>query len=188
MDSEFMCEIARFLGEMGVLVFRFEFPYMAARRVDGSKKPPPRAEKLMSNYEEVIKDVTVRVAPAAKLFIGGKSMGGRVASLVAEDAFAAGRIAGLVCLGYPFHPSGKPERLRTAHLEHLEMPTLVCQGERDALGNRDEVRGYALSASIELSWLPDGDHSLVPRKATGRTKGDNWQQCAEAIAAFMQSV
>ncbi len=95
------------------------------------------------------------------LIIGGKSMGGRVASMVADQLFEAGRIAGLVCLGYPFHPPGKPEKLRTAHLEGLQTPTLICQGTRDEFGTRDEVLTYALAPSIEPMRCP-----VPPKTAT----------------------
>ena len=97
-------------------------------------------------------------------------MGGRIASLIADEA----NVAGLVCLGYPFHPSGKPDKLRTEHLNTIKTPTLIIQGERDALGNKDEVAGYELSKKIKIHWLPDGDHSFKPRKASGRTLEENW--------------
>ena len=94
-------------------------------------------------------------------------MGGRVASMVADDLFASGAIAGLLCLGYPFHPLGRPERPRTRHLETLRTPTLICQGTRDPMGSRAEVETYALSKAIELRWVEEGDHDLKPRKGPG---------------------
>jgi predicted alpha/beta-hydrolase family hydrolase len=101
----------------------------------------------------------------APLVVGGKSMGGRVASMVSDQLLAAGKIVGLLCLGYPFHPPGRPEQLRTAHLAALRTPALICQGTRDPFGTREEVAGYALSEQIELFWVEDGDHDLKPRKA-----------------------
>ena len=95
------------------------------------------------------------------------------------------RSLGLICLGYPFHPPGKPERLRTAHLEEITCPALICQGERDPFGTKDEVAGYALSPAIGLEWLPDGNHDLAPRKASGHTKDGNWRAAAEAISGFV---
>ncbi|EHS53965.1 hypothetical protein PDO_3873 [Rhizobium sp. PDO1-076] len=91
-------------------------------------------------------------------------MGGRVASMVADELFVAKRISGLLCLGYPFHPTGKPQQLRTAHLANLKAPTLIVQGTRDPFGTRDEVESYDLAGTIELLWLEDGDHDLKPRK------------------------
>ncbi len=115
-------------------------------------------------------------------------MGGRVASLVADELHAAGRIAGLVCLGYPFHPPNKPEQLRTAHLERLACPALIVQGERDPFGGRAEVEGYALSAAIRFHWASDGDHDLGPRGGSGFTRKGNLAAAADAIAAFARDI
>ena len=112
-------------------------------------------------------------------------MGGRVASMIADELHAAGEIAGLVCLGYPFHPPGKPEQLRTKHLAGLKTPALICQGTRDVFGARDEVSGYTLSDSIELLWLEDGDHDLKPRKGiSGFSAADHLKTMAQAVAGF----
>lgn len=117
------------------------------------------------------------------IVIGGKSMGGRVASMVADELHAAGTVAGLVCLGYPFHPPGRPERPRTAHLATLATPALICQGTRDPFGTPEDVAGYALSDRIELLWLADGDHDLRPRKrVTGLTAVDHLRTVAAAVA------
>jgi predicted alpha/beta-hydrolase family hydrolase len=121
---------------------------------------------------------------AAPLLIGGKSMGGRVASLIADEQFAAGAIAGLVCLGYPFHPPRKPEQLRTAHLQAMACPALIVQGERDPFGGRGEVAGYRLSPAIRLHWADDGDHDLGPRGASGFTRKGNLAAAADAVAQF----
>lgn len=161
MDSAAMTAIVKALAGAGFRVARFEFGYMAARRT-GAQKPPPKAETVMSEFVSAIDDLGPTNGP---LIIGGKSMGGRVASMVADAEFAAGRIAGLLCLGYPFHPPGRPQQLRTAHLIKLKTPTLICQGTRDELCDRTEVGDYGLSDEIELFWLEDGDHDLKPRKA-----------------------
>lgn len=161
MDSASMNATARALAAAGLRVARFEFGYMAGRR-NGVRKPPPRAETVMPEYVAAIDDLGPTNGP---LLIGGKSMGGRVASMVADGLFEAGRIGGLVCLGYPFHPPGRPEQLRTRHLVGLRTPTLIVQGTRDEFGVPDEVAGYGLSPAIELCWLEDGDHDLKPRKA-----------------------
>ncbi len=95
---------------------------------------------------------------------------------------------GLVCLGYPFHPPGRPDRLRVAHLETLRTPTLIVQGTRDALGNRHEIGGYALSPQIRMSFLEDGDHSFKPRVRSGRTESQNLQRAVDAVAEFVHGL
>lgn len=179
-----MVAFAESLSETGFAVARFEFAYMAARREGGAKKPPPRAERLMVEYRAAISEL----GEQGPLVIGGKSLGGRVASLVAKREFEAGRISGVVCLGYPFHPPGKPEKLRTAHLMELTLPVLIVQGERDPFGGTDEVAGYGLPETIELHWAPDGDHGLEPRKRSGRTAEQNWREAVDAIARWADRV
>ena len=104
--------------------------------------------------------------------------------MIADDVGAAG----LLCLGYPFHPPGKPERLRTAHLETLRTPGLIVQGTRDRLGSEEEVSKYALSPAIELAWMEDGDHSFEPRKKSGRTIEQNLEAAAAAALRFIQAL
>ncbi len=147
MRTPFMEAVARLLAERNIATVRFEFAYMAARRQGGSRKPPPKAERLMDEYRAAVAGLPA----GAPLLIGGKSMGGRVASLVADELHAQGRIAGLVCLGYPFHPPKKPDQLRTAHLVGLRCPALIVQGDRDPFGSRSEVEGLALSAGDPFS-------------------------------------
>jgi uncharacterized protein len=183
MTSPFMEEISALLAARGISVTRFEFAYMAARR-EGARKPPPKAERLVSEYAEVVASVAKSLASGHRLLIGGKSMGGRVATLLADDLFREHRIAGCVCLGYPFHPPKKPDDLRTAHLLRLSCPTLIVQGERDPFGTESEVPGYGLSSSIKLHWATDGDHDLTPRKSSGATHEGNLEAAADAIAKF----
>jgi len=184
MDSASMNAAAEALSARGFRVARFEFAYMAARR-DGLRKPPPKAETLKDEYRAAVK----AFGAAGPLVIGGKSMGGRVASMVADDLFDDGAIAGLLCLGYPFHPPGKPQQLRTAHLAELRTPTLICQGTRDEFGTREEVAGYDLSPAIETLWLEDGDHDLKPRKKTsGFSAADHLATMAEAVAGWADRI
>jgi len=187
MDSAGMTAVVGPLVGRGLRVARFEFGYMAARR-DGVRKPPPRADTLAPEYRDAV--AAVRAAgPIGSLLIGGRSMGGRVASMVADELDDLGYIRGLVCLGYPFHPPEKPEQLRTAHLHELRVPTLICQGTRDPFGTREEVPGYDLSPAIEVHWLEDGDHDLRPRKAiSGRSYAQNLGEAADAVAAFAARV
>jgi hypothetical protein len=162
MDSASMNATAKALAEAGFRVARFEFGYMASRRTEAGRRPPPKAETVMPEFIAAVDDLGPTDGP---LLIGGKSMGGRVASMVADALFDAGRIAGLVCLGYPFHPPGRPTQLRTKHLAGLKTPALIVQGTRDEFGVPDEVNGYDLAKTIELHWVEDGDHDLKPRKS-----------------------
>jgi predicted alpha/beta-hydrolase family hydrolase len=180
MDSPFMDRVAAGVAAAGVRVVRFEFPYMRARRESGGRRPPDRMPALLDAWNETID----ALGPASGLVIGGKSMGGRVASLVADER----GVAGLVCLGYPFHPPGKPDRLRTEHLAGLRTPTLILQGTRDPFGSPAEIAGYSLSRTIEVRFLEDGDHSFKPRVRSGRTEKQNLGEAIERIAAFVRGL
>ncbi len=183
MDSPFMQAMARGLAARGLRVVRFEFPYMAVRRRGGGKRPPDRQPVLLDAWRQVIAQVAA-LGGGGGLVIGGKSMGGRMASLVADEA----AVRGLVCLGYPFHPPGRLKNTRTEHLVALKTPTLIVQGERDTLGNRDEVAAYDLSPAIRLHWIGDGDHSLDPRRKSGRTTEQNRAEAVAAIADFVKGL
>jgi predicted alpha/beta-hydrolase family hydrolase len=176
MDTEFMNAFAEGLAAHRFRVVRFEFPYMVQRRKTGKRRPPDREPALRATWLQVIQSLKSR-----KLMIGGKSLGGRIASLVADEV----AVAGVVCLGYPFHPAGRPERTRVEHLKTIRTPTLILQGERDPLGNREDVQSYTLSANVRVHWLPDGDHGFKPRKSSGRTAEQNWSAGIEAVAEFV---
>ncbi|MEE1920535.1 alpha/beta family hydrolase [Pseudomonas sp. 148P] len=180
MDSGFMEDMAQRLAGQGLAVLRFEFPYMAERRVSGGKRPPNPQAVLLESWREVWREV--RPLVAGPLAIGGKSMGGRMASLLADELGADA----LVCLGYPFYAAGKPEKPRVAHLAGLKTPTLIVQGTRDALGNRETVEGYELSPAIELCWREAGDHDLKPLKASGLSHEDHMQTAALRVAQFLK--
>lgn len=180
MDSDWMNDMATRLAAQGVNVLRFEFPYMAQRRVDGGKRPPNPAPKLLECWREVY--AVVRRHVTGRLAIGGKSMGGRMASLLADEMGADA----LVCLGYPFYAVGKPEKPRVEHLAGLKARTLIVQGERDALGNRETVEGYVLSPGIEVMWLVAGDHDLKPLKASGVSHEQHLAAAAQKVASFLR--
>jgi predicted alpha/beta-hydrolase family hydrolase len=185
MDSASLTAAARALAEAEFRVARFEFGYMAGRR-QGVRKPPPRAETVMPEYVAAIDDLGPTPGP---LLIGGKSMGGRVASMIADSEYAARRIAGLLCLGYPFHPPGRPEQLRTRHLVGMTTPALIVQGTRDEFGGRYEVGEYGLSDEIEVFWLEDGDHDLKPRKSiSGFTTAQHLKTMAETVRAWADRI
>ncbi|UCE85667.1 MAG: alpha/beta hydrolase [Deltaproteobacteria bacterium] len=180
MDSAFMNAVAEGLADAGLRVVRFEFPYMQRRRETGDRQPPDREPVLRKTWCEVVE----RLGGGPGLVLGGKSLGGRIASLVADEV----RARGLLCFGYPFHPAGQPDKLRIAHLAELRTRALIVQGERDPLGDPDEVAKYKLSNKIRIVWMEDGDHSLKPRKRSGRTEEQNLREAVEAAAAFVASL
>lgn len=181
MDSNFIQTVTDLLAARGIGVIRFEFPYMQQRRALGSRRPPDRQPKLLAHWRKVLDAIDV---PPEQLVVAGKSMGGRMASLLVDEVGAAG----LVCLGYPFHPQKKPETLRTEHLADLKAPTLIVQGTRDALGNLEEVGGYELSPAIEICWLEDGDHDMKPRVKSGFTHTEHLVSLADEVAQFVRRV
>jgi hypothetical protein len=179
MDSSFMNAMAAGLAAAGLRVARFEFAYMRARR-EGRRPPPDREPVLRAAWKTAIAEL----GGPRNLVIGGKSMGGRMASLVADET----GVRGLVCLGYPFHPPGQPEKTRTAHLAGLRTPTLIVQGTRDSLGSSADVEGYQLSPQIRIVWLPDGDHSFKPRAASGHSEREHLATAVAAIAGFVKGL
>ena len=177
MDSPAMQALTEVFAGEGLRVARFEFSYMAARR-QGTRKPPPKAETLIPEYRAALAALGAR----GQIIIGGKSMGGRIASMIADETQAAG----LLCIGYPFHPIGKPEQLRTTHLKHLHKPTLIAQGTRDPFGTQDEVATYDLSPAIQILWMEDGDHDLRPRKSvSGFTIKNHLASLAREVREWM---
>lgn len=178
MDSGWMNDLTALLVARSIRVARFEFPYMAARR-EGISRPPDRQPVLLQAWRDAIAEA----GEGSRAFIGGKSMGGRMATMIADEV----QVRGVVAFGYPFHPPGQPTKVRVAHLEALRTPTLVVQGERDEFGTREDVAGYVLSPAIEVTWMPDGDHSFKPRKASGRTSKMNLDAAADAAARFIAS-
>lgn len=194
-ESAFMARISRGLAAGGLRVTRFAFPYMA-KMAGGGHRPPDPAGVLLAAWREAVAEVrgAGQSAPSrsgthgpdpgrpdVSLVLGGKSLGGRMASLIADEEGAAA----LVCLGYPFHPPGRPDDLRTDHLAALRTPTLICQGTRDPFGRPDEVAGYRLSPAIRMAWIAEGDHSMVPGKASGRTWEENLDQVVGEVLGFL---
>jgi len=177
-DSDFMNEVAIGLANAGHRVLRFEFAYMVQRRIDGKRRPPDRQPVLLEHWRSVI----AQTGNPKHLVIGGKSMGARMASLVADET----GVAGLVAFGFPFHAPGKPPGARLDHLTSLATPSLFVQGTRDALGSKEDVADYALAPSIAFHWIEDGDHNLKPRKKSGLTHEDAMADAIAAAAEFTQ--
>lgn len=184
-EHDFMQQMAERLTALQIEVVLFNFPYMQTIKHTGKRRPPDKSEKLLSHFDSVIAQ-TKATADELPTFIGGKSMGGRMASmLLANPSDGSSRVLGAIALGYPFHPPGKPEKTRTAHLVELDKPMLIIQGERDTFGTQSEVEGYTLSDTIECAFLVDGDHSFKPRKASGKTHDEHITHAAELAAAFI---
>jgi hypothetical protein len=179
MDTPFMSAVAEGLARHRLRVVRFEFPYMQKRRANGERRAPDPPRVLEATWKEVI-----AVLGHERLVIGGKSMGGRVASMVADDA----RVRGLVCLGYPFHPPGKPGKMRIAHLQRLRTPALILQGTRDPFGTQEDVETYPLSRKIHVHWIEDGDHSFKPPARSGRTVDQSFEESIDAIRLFVEEL
>ena len=174
MDTPFMNAIAEGLGELGWRVKRFEFPYMEKSRERGKKSPPNSLPKLQ---EAFLSEVHACTGPVV---LAGKSMGGRVATTVLESSSAIGCVA----LGYPFHPPGKPDSLRIEHLQSIQKPLMVLQGERDPFGKREEFPNDWLPNGTELHWIPDGEHSFKARKKSEATTEGNLKLAVEHIHQF----
>tara|TARA_Y100001956_G_scaffold57159_1_gene56177 strand:+ start:1162 stop:1788 length:627 start_codon:yes stop_codon:yes gene_type:complete len=180
MDHAFMTAVAEGLAKKGIQVVRFNFPYMVKRAEDGKKRPPDRAPKLLEAYQAVIAELSER----GPIVIGGKSMGGRMASLLSDES----QVAGVACLGFPFHPPGKPENFKGAHLADLEKPTLILQGERDTFGKKEEFADFELAPAVQVEFIPDGDHSFKPRKSSGFTEQGNIELAVDKLAQFIFEV
>ena len=175
MNSPFLEALAKGISSKMIHVVRFNFPYMEQMLKTGKRRPPNSRKILISAFEDAIGEIN------GPLIIGGKSMGGRIATMVADSC----RANGVICFGYPFHPPGKPQKLRTAHLKTMKTPTLIIQGERDPFGEPSEVSTYDLSENIELKWMTDGDHDLKPRKKSGVAHHENMNQAIVHAIEFI---
>jgi uncharacterized protein len=180
MDSPFMNKVAAGVADAGIRVARFEFPYMSRRRETGARGAPDPGPVLMQSWRDAIGEL----GDAKNMIIGGKSLGGRIASMVADEA----GVLGLVCLGYPFHPPKRPAQTRVKHLRELRTPAMILQGTRDTFGLPEEIAGYALSRAIRIEWLEDGDHSFKPRVRSGQTEAGNLQKAIELVVGFIASL
>ncbi|EDQ01856.1 alpha/beta fold hydrolase [Shewanella benthica] len=171
MHSDFMQEMARGLlakgAEHGIGVLRFNFPYMRANALDGKRRPPDRAPKILKDFNIHIKAIKQEYSPK-RIILMGKSMGGRMAAILAADT----PVDGVICLGYPFIPlkGGEP---RLAPIEECQAPLCVIQGERDKFGGKGQVELWSVMDKVRLHWLTDGDHSFKPRKSSGTSQEAN---------------
>lgn len=178
-SSEFMEKFTLMLNEQNINVLRFNFNYMDKRLLDGKRYPPEKMDKLIACFGQVLANISSKLP----VYLIGKSMGGRVAATLAEQALD--NIQGVVCLGYPFHPQKKPEKLRLTPLQNTQLPILILQGERDALGCKEEIANYQLSSKCRLVYLPDGDHDLKPRVKSGFTHQQHLTTAITEIVKFI---
>lgn len=182
--------LAAALSAQGVTTVRFEFPYMEKRRQDGRKRPPDRQPVLLEHFRKVIAEICAGPDAQAGVFVGGKSMGGRMASLLAAEAGIEDTVRGAVCFGYPFHPPGKRDQWRTDHFQALRRPIQIIQGTRDPFGKKAEVAARNLDdvANVSLAWLEGGNHDYQPLARQSETREDLIRQAAATAASFMLEV
>ena len=191
MDSPFMERISGLLTANGIVTVRFEFSYMARRRVDGKRRPAGRAERWTHHYFRAVEELKDGEAWKADwdelpFLIGGKSMGGRVAAMLAGDEDLNLVVKGVVVFGYPFHPIGRPEpeNWRLEPLQKSLLPILICQGERDDFGWWDEVDAIELPPQVTLEWITDGSHDLGPTGKSEATLKSNLDHAVRLASAF----
>ena len=179
LSSDFMQQVSEGLAKQGIRVARFNFNYMQQRVETGSRRPPERASKLIEQFVQLINGFE------QPMVIGGKSMGGRMASLVMAEHLLP-QVKGVACLGYPFHPQGKPDKLRIEHLERVNVPLAIIQGTRDKLGSQEEVATYDLPNALKWHWLEDGDHDLKPRVKSGLTHFEHIQSTIDYLVNYIK--
>lgn len=183
MDSAFMEKLSNALKAENIAVARFEFQYMAGRRTGGAKRPPPKAEKLISEFQTALQ--TLMQETDGAILLGGKSMGGRVAAMLAGGGSLPGRVTGVCCFGYPFHPTGKPDAdWRLDPLRLAKRPAMILQGDRDPFGTRAELETVTLPDHVQVTYLEDGNHDFGPRGKSPATLDGNITAAAQAAAQF----
>lgn len=180
MEHAFLAELSRLLAGPDIEVVRFNFPYMSKRALDGKRRPPDRQPVLLDHWREMVREFA-----HPRLFLAGNSMGGRMAAEISDEIYCEMNAAGLLILGYPFHPPARPDRWRGEVLKQIKTPTLLLQGERDTFGSRVELADFPFSSAVSVHWLTDGDHGFKPRKSSGLCEQDNLQQAASRIRQFV---
>lgn len=187
MDSPFLEVLATDLAQRGWRVVRFEFPYMARARQRQRRQAPDRMPVLQEAFRRQVQVQRSR-APNQPLVLAGKSMGGRVASLLVDELAATQAVRACLCFGFPFHPPGRPLQGRADHLAGLHTPTLILQGERDSFGRREELSELTFSPAVQLVWIADGDHSFRPGRRSGHSEACNLRAAVDASDAFLRQL
>jgi hypothetical protein len=186
MQAAALTVVADALADARIPSLRFDFPYRRAGR-----RAPDRPPVLLAAVREATADLAHRArVPVDRLVLGGRSMGGRICSMVAADEDDPVPALGLALLGYPLHPPGKPDRLRIEHFPRLTMPVLFVSGTRDAFATPDELKRHAkkVKGRVTFSWIETGDHGFKPLKASGLTAAQALDGAAEAVVRFVQSL
>jgi predicted alpha/beta-hydrolase family hydrolase len=185
MEHDYMSELNSLLNKQQFNVLRFNFPYMDKRKLDGKRRPPDRMPNLIECYQAVLAEMNTSLP----IFIAGKSMGGRVAATIAgdKDFMATHQVKGVICLGYPFHPVKKLDKLRLSPLQETQLPVLILQGQRDALGSESEIATYEISAKCQIHYFIDGDHDLKPRIKSGFTLKQHRDSAVLKIKGFINA-
>ncbi|MBO0406871.1 alpha/beta fold hydrolase [Aeromonas hydrophila] len=183
MEHAFLAELSRLLAGPDIEVVRFNFPYMSKRALDDKRRPPDRQPVLLAHWRQMAKEFA-----HPRLFLAGKSMGGRMAAELYQDGEDEMDAAGLLILGYPFHPPANRDRWRGDVLKQIKTPTLLLQGERDTFGTRAELADFSFSPAVSVHWLTDGDHGFKPRKSSGVSEQENLRQAAGQIKNFIATI
>jgi uncharacterized protein len=183
MHAAALTTVADALADARIPSLRFNFPYKAAGR-----RAPDRPPVLDASVREATAELARRTGlPAERLVLGGRSMGGRICSLVAADPVDPVAALGLTLLGYPLHPPGRADALRVDHFKRLTMPVLFASGTRDAFGTPAELKRHAkkVKGRVVFHWVDTGDHGFKPLKASGLTAAAALQGVARAVVEFV---
>ncbi len=186
MNHQYLEELVDLMNGCQLTVLRFNFPYMDKRQLDGKRRPPDRMPTLVDCYQSILANINTTLP----IFIAGKSMGGRVAATLSADKalMLTHQIRGVICLGYPFHPIKKPEKLRLTPLQETQLPVLILQGQRDALGSESEIKDYEISSHCQLHYFIDGDHDLKPRVKSGYNLKQHQVTAVNKIRNFIDEI
>lgn len=189
MDSGPMARLAQALAFAGFRVRRFEFPFMKERRTTGKRRPPDRPPVLLQAWLDAIEQVRAEEPESGPIWIGGRSLGGRMASMLLSAEHQPDAAAGALVFGYPFHPPRKPHQWRTDHFPALRRPLWIAQGERDPFGRRNEVEALMpFPGPVHVEWVPDGDHELLPTRRSGLDPDQLLATVADQARRFVQAV
>ncbi|TWX73919.1 alpha/beta fold hydrolase [Colwellia sp. C1TZA3] len=186
MHHAYIEELIALMNAQQLSVLRFNFPFMDKRKLDGKRRPPDRMPALVECYQAILANANSTLP----IYIAGKSMGGRIAATLAGDKVLMQKqlVSGVICLGYPFHPVKKPEKLRLAPLQNTQLPVLILQGERDALGSESEIKQYEISSRCQLHYFSDGDHDLKPRVKSGYNLKQHQTTAVNKIRDFIDEI
>lgn len=182
MDHEFLCYFHESLASKGLLTVKFNFPY-----IEKGRKIPDSSVRLEETFSRVLKDLESAGAFQRPTFIGGKSMGGRIATHLAAGNADVG---GVILFGYPLHPPGREDKLRVSHFRHIQSPCLFLQGTRDPFCNLTLLKKHVseIAAPVDLHIIEDADHSFHVRKSTGRTDQEVREEMSQVLFDWISRI